>query len=46
MRNSRPFKNTTDFLRGRQTAYMIFDLVRASGADDAAQDLSDLFNVS
>ena len=46
MRNSRPFKNTTDFLRGRQIAYLIYDLLRASGAHDAAQDLSDLFNVS
>ena len=25
---------------------MIYDLLRASGAHDAAQDLSDLFNVS
>ena len=33
------------FLRGRQIAYMIFDHFRATGAYDAAQDLSDLFNV-
>ena len=31
------------FLRGRQIAHMIYDHVRAAGACDAAQDLSDLF---
>ena len=33
-------------LRGRQITYMIYDNFRATGAHDAAQDLSDLFNVS
>ena len=33
------------FLRGRQIAYMIWDHFRATRAYDAAQDLSDLFNV-
>ena len=31
------------FLRGRQIAHMIYDHVRATGACDAGQDLSDLF---
>ena len=34
------------FLRGRQTACMICDHFRATGAPDAFLDLSDLFNVS
>ena len=33
------------FLRGRQVAYMIYDHFRATGAYDAAQGLSDLFNI-
>ena len=33
------------FLRGRQIACMIYDHFRVTGACDAAQDLSDLFNV-
>ena len=32
--------------QGRQIAYMIYDHFRATGVYDAAQDLSDLFNVS
>ena len=32
-------------LRGRQTAYMIYDHFEASGGFDAAQGLSDLFNI-
>ena len=34
------------FLRGRQIAYTIYDHFRATGAHDAALDLSDIFNVS
>ena len=34
------------FQRGIQIVYMIYDHFRAIGAYDAAQDLSDLFNVS
>ena len=34
------------FLQRRQIAYMIYDHFRATGAHDAALDLSDLFNVS
>ena len=34
------------FLRGRQIAYMIHGHFRATGAHDAAQDLSDLFNIN
>ena len=33
------------FLRGRQIAFVIYEHFRATGAYDAAQDLSDLFNV-
>ena len=33
------------FLRGRQIAFMIYEHFRATGAYDAAQGLSDLFNV-
>ena len=33
------------FLRGRQTACMIYKYFRATGAYEAAQGLSDLFNV-
>ena len=33
-------------LRGRQIACMIYDHFRATGAYDATQDQSDLFNVS
>ena len=33
------------FLRGRQIAYMIYDYFRATGAYEAVQGLSDLFNV-
>ena len=38
-------QNHDRFLRGRQIAYMIYDHFRATGACDAAQDLSDLFKV-
>ena len=38
-------QNETRFLRGRQIALMIYEHFRAAGADDAAQGLSDLFNV-
>ena len=41
---SRPLKKYDRFFRGRQIAYMIYDHFRATS--DAAQDLSDLFNVS
>ena len=34
------------FLRGRPIAYIIYDHFGATGAHDAALDLSDLFNVS
>ena len=34
------------FLRGRQIAYMIYEHFRATGAHEAALDLSDLFTVS
>ena len=34
------------FLRGRQTADMMYEHFRAIGAHEAALDLSDLFNVS
>ena len=33
------------FLRGRQIAYMIYGLFQSTGAYDAAQGLSDLFNI-
>ena len=33
------------FLRGRQVANMIYDDFRATGACDAAHDLSDFFNI-
>ena len=33
------------FLRGRQIAYMIYEHFRATGAYEALQGLSDLFNV-
>ena len=33
------------FPRGRQISYMIYDHFRRTGAYDAAQDLSDPFNV-
>ena len=36
-------QNETRFLRGRQIASMIYELFRATGANDAAQGLSDLF---
>ena len=38
-------QNETRFLRGRQIAFMIYEHFRATGAYDAAQGLSDLFNV-
>ena len=38
-------QNETRFLRGRQIAFMIYEHFRATGAYDAVQDLSDLFNV-
>ena len=39
-------RRTVDGLpRGSQIAYMIYDHFQATGASDAAQDLSDLFNV-
>ena len=34
------------FLRGRQFAYMIYDHFRATGAYDAAHDLSVFFNIN
>ena len=34
------------FLRGRQIAYMIYEHFQATGAHEAALDLSDLFTVS
>ena len=33
------------FLRGRQFAYMIYEHCRATGAFEAVQGLSDLFNI-
>ena len=33
------------FLRGRQIAYLIYEHFRATGASEAVQGLSDLFNV-
>ena len=33
------------FLRGRLIAYMIYEHFRATGAHEAAQGLSDLFNI-
>ena len=33
------------FLRGRQIAYMIYEHFRATGACEAVQGLSDLFNI-
>ena len=38
--------NDDRFPRGRHIACVIYDHFRATGAYDAAQDLSDLFNVS
>ena len=38
-------QNETRFLRGRQIAFMIYEHFRATGAYDASQGLSDLFNV-
>ena len=38
-------KNETRFLRGRQIAFMIYGHFRATGAYEAAQGLSDLYNV-
>ena len=46
MSKSGMLKKTTDFPRGRQIAYMIYDHFQAIGAHDAALHLSDLFNVS
>ena len=46
MSKSRPLQNTDRFLRGRQIAYMIYEYFQATGAHDAALDVSDLFNVS
>ena len=38
-------QNFDRFLRGRQIARMIYEHFRATGAYDAVQGLSDLFNV-
>ena len=38
-------QNQTRFSRGRQIAFMIYEHFRATGAYDAAQGLSDLYNV-
>ena len=38
-------QNETRFLRGRQMTFMICEHFRATGAYDAAQGQSDLFNV-
>ena len=32
-------------VRGRETAYMICDHVQATGRDESAQGISDLFNI-
>ena len=38
-------QNSDRFLRGGQIAYIIFEYFRATGAYEAVQGLSDLFNI-
>ena len=34
------------FLRGRQTAYLIYDYFRVTGANDSVENYADLFTIS
>ena len=42
---SNALKNTTDSHEGRQNAYIIYEHYRATGAFEAVQGLSDLFDI-
>ena len=45
MSKSNELRRTTDFSRGRQIAYLIYDYFRTTGSYDEIKDLSGLFNI-